>query len=632
MSADILLYFVIALIILQLVLFITQKSKGGNGNGKMEEEVSRLSISLHGVCKDVARQEVLLKEELRSSRLELNMSTKDNREEIARRLDAFQYLLTETFNGFSNTQIEHLKAAAGSNQAAINGLARTLDQKIEALIIKTDDCHTTNRKDLALSLKAFSDELKIKLEAVTERQQRLTDTTVLQLEKVNSKLEEKLGEMVTRFNNSHLQMRASLDECFKSFEETFERNVRSFNEVTKLKFDEVNGKQQTLIDATVLQLDKVNNKLDQKLNDVIAKSEESSKNMRASITESFKNFGDAFDRNVQSFNNLQREKFSDLEKKQNELIQHTELKLEKMRETVDEKLQKTLDARLGQSFELVSKQLESVQRGLGEMQTLAQDVGGLKKVLSNVKTRGTLGEIQLGNILEQVLAPEQYDKNVRTKKGSADCVEFAIKLPGRDEDFSTVYLPVDAKFPNDAYQQLLTAYDVGDLQGIDAAAKNIENTLRKMAKDIRDKYLDPPNTTDFAIMFLPTEGLYAEIIRRCDLMEQLQREYKVVVTGPTTLAAILNSLQMGFRTLAIQKRTGEVWRVLSAVKTEFEKFGGMLEKAQKNLQTASNQIDEVIGRRTRAIQKTLKDVESLPVDDVAAIMGAIEVEVFDEEV
>jgi DNA recombination protein RmuC len=335
------------------------------------------------------------------------------------------------------------------------------------------------------------------------------------------------------------------------------------------------------------------------------------KEFRETMERTLKNFQESFDRNVLSFNNLQRERFGQMEEKQNKLVESTEKRLDQMRETVDEKLQKTLNERLGQSFKLVSEQLESVQKGLGEMQSLAQDVGGLKKVLSNPKLRGGIGEVQLAMLLEQVLAPEQYQANVQTKKGSSDSVEFAIKLPGRDESMSVVYLPVDAKFPKDKYQQLVEAYEQADPDVIDQASKELERTIKQMAGDIHNKYIDPPNTTDFAIMFLPFEGIYAEVVRRASLLEQLQRDYKVIITGPTTLAAILNSLQMGFRTLAIQKRSSEVWRILGAVKKEFENFGGMLEKAQKNIQTASNQIDEVMGKRTRAIQKKLKGVESL---------------------
>lgn len=317
-----------------------------------------------------------------------------------------------------------------------------------------------------------------------------------------------------------------------------------------------------------------------------------------------------------------KNKFTDLTEGQSKLVQQTEKKLEQMRETVDEKLQKTLNERLGQSFEAVGKQLEAVQLGLGEMKTLAGDVGGLKKVLSNVKMRGGIGEVQLAMLLEQILAPEQYAANVKTKQNSADIVEFAIKLPGRDDNNKQVWLPIDAKFPKDVYEQLQNAYDASDLPEIEAAQKNLEQTIKKMAKDISDKYLDPPNTTDFAILFLPFEGIYAEVVRKASLLEDLQRNYKIIVTGPSTLAAILNSLQMGFKTLAIQKRSGEVWKVLGNVKTEFEKFGGLIEKAQGNIQNGLKQLDEVVGVRTRAIQRQLRDVEVL--NDAPGALNALE--------
>ena len=317
-----------------------------------------------------------------------------------------------------------------------------------------------------------------------------------------------------------------------------------------------------------------------------------------------------------------KNKFTDLTEGQSKLVQQTEKKLEQMRETVDEKLQKTLNERLGQSFEAVGKQLEAVQLGLGEMKTLAGDVGGLKKVLSNVKMRGGIGEVQLAMLLEQILAPEQYAANVKTKQNSADIVEFAIKLPGRDDNNRQVWLPIDAKFPKDVYEQLQTAYDASDLPEIEAAQKNLEQTIKKMAKDISDKYLDPPNTTDFAILFLPFEGIYAEVVRKASLLEDLQRNYKIIVTGPSTLAVILNSLQMGFKTLAIQKRSGEVWKVLGNVKTEFEKFGGLIEKAQGNIQNGLKQLDEVVGVRTRAIQRQLRDVEVL--NDAPGALNALE--------
>lgn len=323
-----------------------------------------------------------------------------------------------------------------------------------------------------------------------------------------------------------------------------------------------------------------------------------------------RSFQEAFDKNMQALGELQREKLGRIEQEQEKLIYSTEKRLEQMREMIEEKLQKTLNDRLGRSFQVVSKQLQAVQEGLGEMKNLAQDVGGLKRVLSNVKMRGGFGELQLSMLLEQILAPDQYQANVRTKQGSSYTVEFAIKLPGKDHQEMT-WVPIDAKFPKDVYEQIQEAYDQGNVAQVERAQKNLETVIKKMAKDISEKYIDPPHTTDFGILFLPFEGLYAEVVKKASLLEKLQRAYKVIITGPTTLAAILNSLQMGFQTLALQKRSSEVWKILGTVKKEFENFSGLLGKAQKNLQTASNQIDEVMGKRTRAIERRLKSVDIL---------------------
>ena len=353
-------------------------------------------------------------------------------------------------------------------------------------------------------------------------------------------------------------------------------------------------------------------RLEEKLNLISEGLNKNAKENRDEMSLSLKNFGDIFTHNVKEFNDLQKQKFEAMALKQDELVKSTEQKLEKMRETVDEKLHKTLEERLGQSFKLVSERLEAVQKGLGEMQTLANGVGDLKKVLSNVKTRGVLGEIQLGNILEQIMAPEQYEANVKTKKGSNDHVEFAIKLPGKDDEGNVVYLPVDAKFPQEDYVRLQTAYDEGDIAGIETANKALVQSVKKFARDIRDKYIEPPNTTDFGIMFLPIEGLFAEVVRQPEVVALLQREYKIIVTGPTTLAAMLNSLQMGFKTLAIQKRSSEVWQILGAVKNEFGKFGEVLEKAQKKINEANKELDNLVGTRTRLMLSKLRKVEELP--------------------
>ena len=324
--------------------------------------------------------------------------------------------------------------------------------------------------------------------------------------------------------------------------------------------------------------------------------------------EALKQFGDIVRQSMKDLNDLQREKFFELGRRQEEMVKNTEARLEKIRETVDEKLQKTLEARLGQSFEMVSRQLQAVQKGLGEMQSLANGVGDLKRVLTNVKNRGVLGEYQLQAILENLLSPDQYLVNTSVN-GGRERVEFAVKMPGVEE---VVLLPIDSKFPQESYLRLVDAYEEGDKVKVDFCRSELIKAVRKSALDIQAKYIHPPGTTDFAILFLPMESLYAEILREPGLSQQIQQDFKVIVTGPTTLSAILNSLQMGFRTLAIQKRSAEIWQILGAIKTEFGKFGDLLEKTQRKLIEANSELDKLVGVRTRMIQRKLKDVQELP--------------------
>ena len=312
--------------------------------------------------------------------------------------------------------------------------------------------------------------------------------------------------------------------------------------------------------------------------------------------------------NAQSLENIRRSVDEKLESIRRENLRQ----LDEMRQTVDEKLQKTLEEKMNKSFSLVNERLEQVYKGLGEMQTLAVGVGDLKKVLSNVKTRGILGEIQLGAILSEILTKEQYEENIATKKGSKNVVEFAIKLPS--DGAGTVYLPVDSKFPGDTYSALRDAVESCDKQRIESAQKALAQRIKGEAKDIHDKYIDPPNTTEFAIMFLPFEGLYSEVVNM-GLVEVLQREYKVNIAGPSTMAALLNSLQMGFKTLAVQKRSAEVWKILGGVKTEFDKFNDVLVMTQQRLDQANKELDKLVGVRTRQIQRQLKDVESVPLSE-----------------
>ncbi|MGI6678216.1 MAG: DNA recombination protein RmuC [Dehalobacterium sp.] len=393
------------------------------------------------------------------------------------------------------------------------------------------------------------------------------------------------------------------------------------------------------LDAGLLALERNQEKLERTIQNELARNREEnsslSKEDRQEMSASIQSFGNLFLGRMTEIASLQKDQLEVFSRQLTSLTQINEDKLDKMRLTleerlafiqkenekkldqmraaVDERLHVTLEKRLGESFKLVSERLEQVHQGLGEMQNLASGVGDLKRVLTNVKTRGTWGEIQLGNLLEQILIPEQYAQNVVTKRRGSERVEFAIRLPGRGEKEEGVWLPIDAKFPQEDYLRILEAREKGDTVSAQTAEKMLETSIKREARMIKEKYLDPPQTTDFAIMFLPTEGLYAEVVRCPGLCETLQQDYRVVVSGPTTLAALLNSLQMGFRTLAIEKRSSEVWTLLGAVKTEFVRFGDILDKTQKKLKEASNTIEDA-SRKSRNIERKLKKVQELPIE------------------
>lgn len=512
-------------------------------------------------------------------------------------------ILIIVFRSKSDNELPELKNKVVELQTSISKIETSLKDDFRTNREENANIAKDNRTELNETLKDFKKELSETLKNITEQSQNA-------LKEINTTLADKIELLNTK-----------LEENNRTNRETLTSNLKDFTLEQRTKFDELKKEQSDLITKTVEQLEKISSKVEEKLNGLNEQAKSDATLMRESLANSFKGFGETFDKNIVSFNDLQKEKFGQLEKRQNELITNTETKLESIRVTVEEKLEKTLSERLGQSFETVGKQLIEVQKGLGEMQTIAADVGGLKKVLSNVKLRGGVGEVQLAMLLEQILAPNQYEANVKTKKGSNSSVEFAIKLPGKsDDENSVVYLPIDAKFPKDTYEHLINAYENAIPDDIEQATKNLEITIRNMAKDISEKYIDPPNTTDFAIMFLPFESIYAEVIRRSALVDQLRDQYKITVAGPTTLMAILNSLQMGFRTLSLQKRSSEVWNVLSAVKKEFGNFGGLLEKAQKNIQTGLGQLDQVAGTRTRAIQRQLQNVETIPTLEASEIL------------
>ncbi len=490
---------------------------------------------------------------------------------------------------------------------------------LEMLDKSVKDEFSRNRNEANENYKIIREELSKSLNNFSEN----FDKNVSQLNDLLTKNYKESLELQKLFLNeikeTNLQSNKNLKETLKEFENSFKENIKNLNELLVQKFEDFSTRQSDLNNSLTENIKILRESTEKQVVNIREENTNQMNNLRKSLETKFNEFAEQ----QSKLNDLLRDNIKDVretvEKQLKAIREDNTKQLEEMRQTVDEKLQKTLSERLKQSFETVGKQLQAVQQGLGEMKNLANDVGGLKKVLSNVKMRGGIGEVQLEMILEQILAPAQYEANVKTKRSSNDLVEFAIKLPGKDDEKSTVWLPIDAKFPSEKYEHLQDAYESGDPDQITEARKQLEQTIKKMAKDIGDKYLDPPYTTDFGIMFLPFEGIYAEVVRKTSLLETLQRDYRVIVTGPSTLAAILNSLQMGFRTLAIQKRSSEVWKILAAVKTEFQKFGVMLEKARKNVQTGLNQLDDVIGTRTRAIQRKLKDVETLSLDETSKI-------------
>ncbi|UOA10346.1 DNA recombination protein RmuC [Methylobacter sp. S3L5C] len=420
--------------------------------------------------------------------------------------------------------------------------------------------------DLSERLITNSNEFK---QSVSSSFQTSSDVLNRKQDEFREKTVQKLDDFETSIKNDAKLNRQELNDGLKSFKISFSESINDFNQQLSLKFAELNKQQ---VDATA--------------------------QSKTSITE----IRDTIEKQLRS------------------IREDNTQQLTEMRKTVDEKLQSTLEKRLGESFKQVSDRLEQVHKGLGEMQTLAIGVGDLKKVLANVKTRGILGEYQLGNILEQILTPEQYSTNVATKQGSQANVEFAVKLPGKSDE-KTVWLPLDSKFPLESYQLLLLAYDEAEPAKIDQAQKILLKVVESFAKDISDKYIDPPHTTDFAIMFLPVESLFAEVLRHPHMFELLQRKYRITITGPTTLSALLNSLHMGFRTLAVQKRSSEVWKVLAEVKTEFASYSDQLALVHKQLTTASGSLEKLKDTRTKAMERKLRDVAILEItEDKEAVL------------
>lgn len=483
------------------------------------------------------------------------------------------------------------------------------------------------KEEIARNRQECADQGRGLREEVQASLKHSTDSLVQSVDKISVAQQQRLEDFARQLNaltqavdKSASQLRVEVTAALNAVKESQEKRLSESSGQLQLHFESFG----------------------RRLSDFSQANQEAATQTRTELSTTLKDFKDSLQKQMKDMAALEKQQLDSFaiqlthltdksEKKSDELRLAVEgkltqlqadnvTKLEEMRRTVDEKLQGTLDKRLGESFKQVSDRLELVHKGLGEMRTLANGVGDLKRVLTNVKTRGTWGEIQLGNLLEQILTTDQYARNVKTKPTGGETVDFAIKLPGPEEqDGEVVWLPIDAKFPKEDYERLVDASERGDAIGVEQAAKDLESGIRTKAREIRDRYLAPPHTTDFGLLYLPTEGLYAEALRRPGLSDALQREQRVVIVGPTTLAALLNSLQMGFRTLAIQKRSGEVWKVLGAVKTEFGKFGDMLDKVKRKLHETGNTIEDAV-HRTRQIEKKLRKVEALPADEAVALL------------
>jgi DNA recombination protein RmuC len=454
------------------------------------------------------------------------------------------------------------KKISGIEVVDIKNSINLLDQNLKDTEANFKGEFATNRKENSDNAKGLREEVNNQLNAFTKTfSEQLTSLTNIVAEKFNA--------FQTSIDLNNKDSRKELKDNLETFKNELNTALKDFKENIRDSFSDFNKQQQT---QNVVNTEKLDG-------------------LKKTLESSIKNLQDG-----------------------------NEKKLEEMRNTVDEKLQKTLDTQLAKSFDQVSKNLESVQKGLGEMQQLATGVGDLKKVLSNVKTRGILGELQLSNILEQLLSPEQYEINVITKKGTTNRVEFAIKIPQLNQENKVLLMPIDSKFPIEDYYSLLSAYDSGDTSSIDASGKSLETAIKKAAKDIHDKYIDPPETSEIGLLFLPVEGLYAEAVRRPSLIETLQRDFQVIITGPTTLSAILSTISFGYKTMAMEQRSGEIKRTLSAVRTEFNKFGDVLKKAKDKIDKASEDIDELVGARTRKIQSKLKSFDELPSSEVKLIL------------
>lgn len=584
-------YIIMALLGMTIILHVISMFR------KASIDFGQFEIAFQSIEKSSERVERSVRDEISQNRDELANLSSQSRQE-----------LSSTLKGFNDSLVNSM-AQMGSSQKSY--------------------------------LDVFSDRLDKLTQSNDEKLANMRETIESRLTSMEENSGKKLDQMREEFADASRKTREEVGASLKDFRETLVGTLNDMGLNQRNQLGDVLDQLAKLTGATENKLETQKNAIDERLKQIQTENAAGSKAVREDVSGSLKNLNDSMVKGISAISDSQQKQMdlfsrqltgltesnqkkldelkSAVQEKLQSIQEDNNKQLDQMRATVDEKLQGTLEKRLGESFKQVSERLEQVHKGLGEMQQLATGVGDLKKVLTNIKTRGTWGEVQLGALLEQVLAPDQFATNVATSNGS-ERVEFAIKLPGKNEDLSdVVWLPIDAKFPVEDYQRLIEAQESADAVAAESAAKQLEIRIKQCASDICRKYLNPPKTTDFGILFLPTEGLFAEVIRREGLAEFVQREARVLIAGPTTLWSLLNSLQMGFRTLAIQKRSSEVWNLLSAVKTEWSQYGGILDKVKEKLESASKQIDKA-QTRTRVIGRKLKDVQELPIGQARSVL------------
>ena len=602
-----------------------------------------------------------VREELRSGREESRDFGSGLREEVATQMHSSSESIRTALLGLGesqgkNLEIMHqqLKELLNTHGAKLDGIKADLDVQMKDFQRSNEAKLSEIRSSVKESLQQLGESQdKTLLEMKTSQQKELqslnqqmkedTENNQKKFDQIRQTLDDKLKYLQTGNETKLSEVRKEVGDGLKSSREALEKTMKSLQETHQQEMGSVGKQLEQNAEASQKKLEEFRTTSDESFQKIQQGNEKKLGEIRKEVSDGLKSTTESLEKTLKSLKDTQKAEMQEVNNqlKQNaetaqikldevrktfdlrikEMQQGNEKKLEEMRQTVDEKLHDTLEKRLGESFKLVSERLDSVREGLGEMKSLATGVGDLKRVLSNVKVRGTWAEIQLGALLDQVLTADQYAQNVSVNPDSLQHVEFAIKLPGAKEDpNSTIWLPIDSKFPQEDYLRLQEAAELSDAKKVQSASNALAKSIQNSAKEIHEKYVHPPHTTDFAIMFLPTEGLYAEVLRREGLVEELQQKYRIVVAGPTNLIAILSSLQMGFQTLAIEQRASEVWKVLGAVKTEFGKFAGVLDKVQKQLGTASKTI-EATHVRTRAMERKLKDVEQLPEKDADGLLG-----------